>query len=270
MKRIFADTQEAYEDIISTLLRNGILNKEMSILVVCGNKTDKDLLSRFDFKKVVISNLDNRIENDDYLPYTWSFQNAEGLSFEDEKFDFCIVHAGLHHCYSPHRGLLEMYRVSKKGILVVEPNDSLLTTLGVKLNFGQDYEQSAVFHNNCKFGGVKNSSIPNYVYRWAEQEFIKTINSFAPHAKHGYKFFYIMSFPWNQLKGRKNKIVYFSALVFIPLLKMLTFLFPRQCNIIAAVISKPSIPADLHPWLTFENDKVGLNLKWFGRHFRKE
>jgi ubiquinone/menaquinone biosynthesis C-methylase UbiE len=47
------------------------------------------------------------------------------MAFDDNSFDFAIVHNGLHHCYSPHRGLLELYRVSRQGILVFEPRDTL-------------------------------------------------------------------------------------------------------------------------------------------------
>ena len=37
------------------------------------------------------------------------------FGFEDGAFDFVVVHQGLHHCHSPHRGLLEMYRVARRG-----------------------------------------------------------------------------------------------------------------------------------------------------------
>jgi ubiquinone/menaquinone biosynthesis C-methylase UbiE len=54
---------------------------------------------------------------DEFAPFSWSFQDAEQLSFEDEAFDYVFVHAGLHHCASPHRALLEMYRVARRGIM---------------------------------------------------------------------------------------------------------------------------------------------------------
>ena len=49
------------------------------------------------------------------------------LRLEDNAVDFCIAHNGLHHCVSPHQGLLELFRVARRGIVVFEPRDSFLT-----------------------------------------------------------------------------------------------------------------------------------------------
>jgi SAM-dependent methyltransferase len=70
----------------------------------------------------------------EFAPFLWSFQDAERLTFAENEFDFCIVHSGLHHCYSPHRALLEMYRVARVGLLVFEPRDGALVRLGMRLN----------------------------------------------------------------------------------------------------------------------------------------
>ena len=108
-----------YRSILQEGLSQGWLNQNMSILVVCGGRFDRDFLLKFGFKNVTISNLDVRMTGNEFAPYSWSFQNAENLGYQDESFDVVIVHEGLHHCSSPHKALLEMYRVSKKGILVV-------------------------------------------------------------------------------------------------------------------------------------------------------
>jgi ubiquinone/menaquinone biosynthesis C-methylase UbiE len=44
-------------------------------------------------------------------------QDAENLSYDDRAFDLVVVHAGLHPCYSPHRALLEMYRVARRCVV---------------------------------------------------------------------------------------------------------------------------------------------------------
>ena len=54
-----------------------------------------------------------------------------------------------HHCHSPHRGLLEMYRVARRGVLAFEPRDTRLVRLGVRLGFGQEYEIAAVAGKNA-------------------------------------------------------------------------------------------------------------------------
>tara|TARA_B110000438_G_C15780364_1_gene636031 strand:+ start:826 stop:1002 length:177 start_codon:yes stop_codon:yes gene_type:complete len=54
----------------------------------------------------------------------------------------------------------------------------------VKLGYVADYELRAVFDNECLHGGVNNSEIPNFVYRWTENEVEKTINTFMPIGMH--------------------------------------------------------------------------------------
>jgi ubiquinone/menaquinone biosynthesis C-methylase UbiE len=83
-------------------------------LVVCRGEFDRDTLLEEGYTAVTISNLDDRVRGDEFAPYAWSFQDAEALSFPDRSFDYCIVHAGLHHCASPHRALLEMYRAARR------------------------------------------------------------------------------------------------------------------------------------------------------------
>ncbi len=55
-----------------------------------------------------------------------------------------MVHAGLHHCGSPHRALLEMYRVARKAAVVFEARDSLMMRSAVALGFTNDFELEAV------------------------------------------------------------------------------------------------------------------------------
>src|SRR5256885_1555796 len=188
-----------YLTILKALLKDGILTREMRILVVCGAVPDKDALRREGFANVTISSLDERYDKQEFAPYVWSFQDAEKLSFGDGEFDFCIAHNGLHHCHSPHRALLEMYRVAKKGVLVFEPRDSLLARFGVYLGFGQEYEVAAVVGNGLKFGGVRNTFMPNYVYRWTEREIEKTVRSFRPWGKHRFIYRYAFTAPWDPL-----------------------------------------------------------------------
>ena len=241
----------------------------MYILVVCAGETDKDVFHQRGFKNVVISNLDNRMKGGEFTPYEWSFQDAEKLTYKDNSFDFCIVHEGLHHCHSPHRALLEMYRVAKKGIVLFEPYDNIFTRAGVRLKLGQDYEHAAVFYNDCIYGGLRNSSIPNFVYRWTEAEIIKTINSFSPIGKHRFQFIHKMRFPWVQLKGRKNKLYFFIALLSLPILRVFNLIFPKQSNNFAAVVLKPNMPSDLHPWLLWKDNAIELNHSWVKTRFKE-
>jgi ubiquinone/menaquinone biosynthesis C-methylase UbiE len=258
-----------YREVIDELLDEHILDTRMNMLIVAGGETDWEVFYRRGFKSVVISNLDARMNGSEFAPFEWSFQDAENLTYEDNAFDFCVVHSGLHHCYSPHRALLEMYRVAESGLLLFEPYDNLLTRLGVRLKVGQDYEHAAVYYNDLEYGGVRNTWMPNYVYRWTDGEIVQTINSFAPHGRHYFKFVYKTRLPVTQLKGRKNPLFYYAALVALPIVKTLSSIFPRQVNNnFAAIVLKPKLPQDLHPWLTWEEDGVKLNKQWLTNRYK--
>jgi SAM-dependent methyltransferase len=250
-----------YADTLRKLLERKIITKSMKILVVCAGEFDRDVLSNLGFSNVVISNLDVRMNGDEFAPFSWSFQDAENLTYGDNAFDFCIAHSGLHHCFSPHRALLEMYRVAQKGLLVLEPRDSFLVRLGVRLNFGQEYEVAAVAGNHLKFGGVKNTAIPNYVYRWTEREVEKTVRAYVPWGSPNLSFFYALRVPEARLKALKNPIVVLAVRMAVPFLNVFTFVLPKQSNNFAFAVQKPT-QNDLQPWLSIELGTPVINEAW--------
>lgn len=258
-----------YGETVNRLLRTGVLTTRIEILVVCGGETDRAILQQYGFRHVVITNVDPRPSEEQFAPFNWCYQDAEHLTYDDGSFDFCIVHSGLHHCYSPHRALLEMYRVARKGVLLFEPYDNLMTRLGVRLRIGQEYEHAAVFYNGCGYGGVGNSPIPNYIYRWTEQEIVKTINCYAPHARHEVRFLHRTRIPWGQLRARRNKLLYLTFRLARPGLKLLEFCAPRQSNNFAALVLKPELPLDLHPWLRHDGGAIRLNEQWLASRYHR-
>ena len=62
----------------------------------------------------------------------------------------------------------------------MEPNDSLMMRAFVKLRFSFPYELPAVIFHNYLAGGVRNSCIPNYIYRWSAREIYQTAASYIP------------------------------------------------------------------------------------------
>src|SRR5260370_18941530 len=145
-----------YLETLRRLLDDGWMGLDSSVLVVCGGGYDRDVFLGLGFRRVTISNLDSRLDSrmdgSEFAPYPWSLQDVESLGFADGAFDFVVVHQGLHHCHSPHRGLLEMYRVARRGGLAFEPRDTRLVRLGVRLGFGQEDWISAVAGNGFKAG----------------------------------------------------------------------------------------------------------------------
>jgi SAM-dependent methyltransferase len=261
---------EFYADTLTKLLDRGILTRDMRILVLCGGPFDREVLASAGFPRVVISNLDPRLTGQEFAPFEWSYQDAEHLTYCDGEFDFCIVHNGLHHCHSPHRALLEMYRIARVGLLVFEPRDGLLVRLGVALNVGQAYEVAAVFDNDMRFGGVRNSELPNFVYRWTAHEVRKTIRTFAPVGHHRFEFYYALRVPWDRLRLLRNKVYLAGVLVALPVLKALALVFPALCNNFAFLVLKPRIPEDLFPWVAVNAGRVTVNRAWLTARYRKE
>src|SRR6266705_3058727 len=193
-----------YGRIIKDLLARGIVKPDMSVLVVCGGEIDKRIFQQLGFTAVTISNLDTRMTGQEFAPYNWSCQDAEALAFPDNSFDVVVVCAGLHHCYSPHRALLEIYRVARRCAMALEARDGFLSRIAVRLGVVDEYELTAVIGNNYAFGGVKNSSVPNYIYRWTEREVVKTIASYAPQAPPRALWFHEFAPPIENLKGRRS------------------------------------------------------------------
>jgi ubiquinone/menaquinone biosynthesis C-methylase UbiE len=240
-----------------------ITDKNASILVVGGGETDRDVLHSLEFTNVVISNLDSRLKGDEFVPYQWSFQHAEELKYGKEEFDFVVVHAALHHCESPHRALLEMYRVAKIGAIAFESRDSLLMKFLEKVNLTTSYEHVAVYYNNGKFGGVNNTEVPNYIYRWTEREIEKTISTYAPFARHEFRYEYGNDVPSSAALEKKATVKMILISLLKPFYKVFfTLLFPKQQNLFAFYIRKPSLPKDMYQWLQMEDGEVKFNYSW--------
>lgn len=245
------------------VITKNINDKNNSILVVAGGKNDFEILKELNYSNVTISNLDERILLDDFRPYKWSLQDAEILTFCDNKFDYVLVNMGLHHCFSPHKALLEMYRVAKKGVICIENRDSYIMKILVKLNFCYQYEFPAVYFNEFLYGGVGNSEIPNYIYRWSENEINKTINCFAPYSKHKIYFYYGLNIP-----KRLNKKILLKYLLII-IGNFLKVFFPKQLNLFAFFIKKPDLNSELLPWLKVENKSIKVNKIWLKDNWAK-
>lgn len=256
-----------YVDVITRLMRRGWMHPQDRVLVTCGGPIDRAALLSAGIKEAVISNVDERVAPAAFSPFEWSYQDAEHLTYEDRSFDIVVCHSGLHHCRSPHRALLEMYRVARKGLLVFEPRDGWLVRLGTKLGFGQEYEVAAVVANESTWGGVANSAIPNYVYRWSRREVEKTISSYAPEVTHEIAFFNALRIPEGALALQKKKLRLAMAKGMLLIAKAVQY-FPPLANNIAFFVRKPAPTEHLQPWLRNGAAGVGLNRDWISSRFK--
>ncbi len=253
---------DAIEKFFLRTVSKLIKDKNASILVVGGGKFEKEMLELSGYINVTISNLDERVSGDEFYPFKWKREHAEALSFENDHFDFVITHAVIHHASLPHKVLTEMYRVARKGVLAFEARDSLVMQLAQKLELTLSYEHIAVYNNDCTYGGVNNTEVPNYIYRWTEREIEKTIRSYAPYADHKITYKYATSFKGLTTSAAGSKMKYLLFKLVQPLFWIFTAIFPKQQNLFAFYIEKPALPAMLFPWLTIGKDKIHFNKEW--------
>ena len=242
------ERQGFYRRVLRSLVAEGHVQTAWRVLVVAGGQNDREALEACGFTDVTITNLDPAAGEER--------QDAESLSYGDGAFDFAVISAGLHHCASPHRALLELYRVGRYGLLALEARDSLLMRAAQRFGVVDDYELTAVAANDFKSGGVRNTATPNYVYRWTEREVVKTISSGAPEARHRYVWFRELELHASVLEASGRGAWRYAALP----LQAATKLFPRQANLFAFAVFRDG----LQPWMrdaeTVDADEVRMRL----------
>lgn len=226
-----------YRDVMKKLVRDGRVALTDSVLVVCGDDFDRRVLTAVGFDNLTVTNLDAGQNQ----------QDAERLTYSDGSFDIVAVHAGLHHCHSPHRALLEMYRVARKMVVVFEARDSITMRAARLLRMTSDYEINAVTSHHYIDGGVRNTAIPNFIYRWTEREVMKTVRSYDPTTIPDVEFFYGFRMP-DHLSAPAQWVVGAVA-------RIVTAVAPRQGNAFGFAIRKS---ARLQPWLARSGDEVAM------------
>jgi ubiquinone/menaquinone biosynthesis C-methylase UbiE len=202
-------------------IKNNIKDLNAKILVLGAGALDKKIFDELNFANVVYSNFNSKIEDQK------DFKNIllQEINLKDNSYEYCVAHACVHHSSKPHNAILEMYRVASKGILVIEANDCLLTRIACKLGLAEEFEKTATLNNNLS-GGVDNTNIPNFVYRWTEREIYKLISSYKPNSKHDINFVYDYD-----LKFTKNILIKFLFDIFFKI-------FKKQQNLLAIYINK--------------------------------
>jgi ubiquinone/menaquinone biosynthesis C-methylase UbiE len=267
-----------YAATINKILQKNIIERHDSILVVGGGDADKNAFLKNGFKNVVITNVEYDRGVNDYSPYSWEYQDMENLTYGDAVFDWVFVHAGLHHCASPHRALCEMLRVSKKGIGVIEARNSLLNKISISLGFVPEYELEPLVLSRGGSGGLRNSNIPNFIYRWKENEVKRTVDSFLPQYIHKFWYFYGYAIPLDRLSMSPSIFKRAMGKIASVLLPIVKFLFPKQGNRFAFIVSKEG---KIQPWLIKnDRDELIFNMdyvkgkfspgKYTGRHHYQE
>jgi len=196
---------------------NKYLKKNYHILVVGAGQIDVDIFKKY--KNVIFTNVSKKTE----LNKIKNKILMQNLPYHDERFDYVVTHASIHHSSKPHLAVLEMLRVAKIGVIFIESRDCLITRFSCKIGLSEEYEFSAISNNT---GGVDDTNIPNFVYRWTEREVFKLVNSYKPLNK--YRIYYDYDYDFKFSKNRFIKIV----------LWIFFFIFRNQKNLMSVFIKK--------------------------------
>lgn len=88
--------------------------------------TDSNYLIRNGIKNVLTTSISDVLikqAKEEGFIQNYKVENAENLSFEENSFDFVLCKEAYHHFPRPMLALYEMIRVSKMGVILIEPND---------------------------------------------------------------------------------------------------------------------------------------------------
>ena len=143
-----------------------------------------------------------------------------------------MTNATIHHVDQPHKAITEMYRVANKGVLIIESNDSLTMRIACKLKLAETFEVSSINHEKNS-GGLLDTGIPNYVYRWTEREILKLLKSYDPSNVNYVEFRYT-----NDLVNLKSKKIFKIIIIFA---KIYFYIFKKQQNCLSIFINKSKI-----------------------------
>ncbi|CAM4403830.1 Methyltransferase domain-containing protein [Pedobacter westerhofensis] len=104
---------------------------------------------------------------------SYSAENAEKLSFENNSFDYVLCKESYHHFPRPYMAVYEMLRVAKKGVVIIEPQDpiskmpALLFMKNILSAIG-DKTAGKIWKNRFSY-----EPVGNFVYKVSEREFEK-------------------------------------------------------------------------------------------------
>jgi hypothetical protein len=125
----------------------------------------------------------------------------------------------------------------------------------VRLGFTSEYEIESVVLDPSRTGGQRNSGIPNFVYRWTENEVRKTVESARPDRQNDIRFFYGLTVPTQRLtmsSGLKRA----AARLLGGALQAVFKLMPQQGNQFAFAVIDTGRPK---PWITRDDRGARLS-----------
>jgi SAM-dependent methyltransferase len=219
------------------------INKKSNFLLISASMHEVKILKDLGYLNFSITYHDED-EKNLFLDYGFKENinlfksDLRNLTFKDKSFEYAITNATIHHIDLPHKAITELYRVAIRGVLIIESNDSFTMRLATKLKLAEEFEVSSI-NEDKNSGGLLDTAIPNYVYRWTEKEILKLLKSFDPKNINFINFDYA-----SDLTNFKNRDSYIENILLKTLIiagKVFFFFFKKQQNCMSIFIDKTKI-----------------------------
>ena len=196
--------------------KNNVTLNNVSVMIAsCGCGIDAYYLKKYYHPSSIcfadISEYALEKARSNFYDCTFAIVDNEHLEFADNSFDYVFIAAALHHLKEPNRGLHELLRVARRGLIVIEPNDTWLTRLFERLGLAHQYE---VEHGN-------------YVYRYSKRDVEKIAKALF------FKYDLDRFFATHRVAKTKLEFILLKALN-----GTCNILFPSLGNYIAFIIKK--------------------------------
>lgn len=144
------------------------------ILAVCANIREAITLKQYSFDEILLTGLTEpsaslveEIRKDSRLSYCQ--ENSECLRIPSKSYDLVICKEGIHHLARPYLGVYEMLRVSKSGVIFIEPGSTLIGSLLEVAGLSSVYERNQEDNISCR---------DNYVFRWNKKSLRDLLKSY--------------------------------------------------------------------------------------------
>ena len=99
-------------------------------------------------------------------------ENAEKLTFEDERFDYVLCKESYHHFPRPYAAVYEMLRVAKIAVVIIEPQDPV-ARMPLLLLINNLLANNVRLLNKIWKNRFSYEPVGNFVYKVSEREFEK-------------------------------------------------------------------------------------------------
>ena len=219
------------------------INKDSNFLLISASLYEVKILKELGYLNFSITYHDED-EKNQFLDFGFKENinlfksDLRDLSFKDKSFDYTITNATIHHIDLPHKAITELYRVAIRGVLVMESTDSFIMRLATKIKLAEEFEVSSV-NEDKNTGGLLDTAIPNYVYRWTEKEILKLLKSFDPKNINFVNFDYASDL--TNFKTRDSYIENILLKILIIMGKIFFFFFKKQQNCMSIFVDKTKI-----------------------------